>query len=76
MKQKKQNRILAALLAAAMMFQMLPVLAFAAGDTSSEPEKPKINGKEYPTLLAAVQAANSGDTITLGEGVYSLGDTK
>lgn len=76
MKQKKQNRILAALLAVAMMFQMLPVLAFAAGDTSSEPEKPKINGKEYPTLLAAVQAANSGDTITLGEGVYSLGDTK
>lgn len=76
MKQKKQNRILAALLAVAMMFQMLPMMAFAAGDTSSEPEKPKINGKEYPTLLAAVQAANSGDTITLGEGVYSLGDTK
>lgn len=76
MKQKKQNRILAALLAVVMMFQMLPMMAFAAGDTSSEPEKPKINGKEYPTLLAAVQAANSGDTITLGEGVYSLGDTK
>lgn len=76
MKQKKQNRILAALLAAAMMFQMLPVLAFAAGDTSSEPEKPKINGIEYPTLLAAVQAAKSGDTITLGKGVYSLGDTE
>jgi len=75
-KQKKQNRILAALLAAAMMFQMLPVLAFAAGDTSSEPEKPKINGIEYPTLLAAVQAAKSGDTITLGKGVYSLGDTE
>ena len=75
MKQKKQNRILAALLAVVMMFQMLPMMAFAAGDTSSEPEKPKINGKEYPTLLAAVQAANSGDTITLGAGVYSLGDT-
>ena len=76
MKQKKQNRILAALLAVAMMFQMLPMMAFAAGDTSSEPEKPKINGIEYPTLLAAVQAAKSGDTITLGKGVYSLGDTE
>ncbi len=76
MKQKKQNRILAALLAVAMMFQMLPMMAFAAEDTSSEPEKPKINGIEYPTLLAAVQAAKSGDTITLGKGVYSLGDTE
>ena len=76
MKQKKQNRILAALLAVAMMFQMLPMMAFAAGDTSSEPEKPKINGIEYPTLLAAVQAAKSGDTITLGKGVYSLGNTE
>lgn len=36
MKQKKQNRILAALLAVAMMFQMLPMMAFAAEGAGSE----------------------------------------
>ena len=72
LKQKKRNRLLAALLAVAMMFQMLPMMAFADEGTSSTAGKAWIGTNEYPTLLAAVQAANSGDTITLGEGEYSL----
>lgn len=75
MKQKKQNRILAALLAVAMMFQMLPMLAFAAEETELVAPKVKIGETEYETLEKAVEAATSGDTITLGAGVYSLGDT-
>ncbi len=75
MKQKKQNRILAALLAVAMMFQMLPMLAFAAEDTELVAPKVKIGETEYKTVKDAVEAATSGDTIILGEGVYSLGDT-
>ena len=78
LKQKKRNRLLAALLAVAMMFQMLPLMAFADGGTSSTAEKVQVNGNgtEYSTLREAVLAASDGDTITLGEGVYSLGDTQ
>ena len=72
LKQKKRNRLLAALLAVAMMFQMLPLMAFADEGTGSTAEKVRIGTNEYATLLEAVQAANSGDTITLGEGEYSL----
>lgn len=75
MKQKKQNRILAALLAVAMMFQMLPMLAFAAEETKLVAPKVKIGETEYETVKDAVKAATSGDTIILGEGVYSLDDT-
>lgn len=74
MKQKKQNRILAALLAVAMMFQMLPMLAFAAEDTAPAAGKVKIDGTdgtEY-TLEDAVKVAKSGATIILGEGNYTL----
>jgi hypothetical protein len=39
------NRVLAALLAAAMMFQMLPMLAFAAEDTHLENGQAKIGDK-------------------------------
>ena len=63
---------MAALLAVAMMFQMLPLMAFADEGAGSTAEKVRIGTTEYDTLLAAVQAANSGDTITLGEGEYSL----
>lgn len=77
MKQKSQNRFLAALLAVAMMLQMLPMLAFA--DDAPDAYAVKIDGKEgsYAKLVDAVKAASSGDTTTikLGEGVYSLGDT-
>lgn len=72
MKQKSQNRFLAALLAVAMMLQMLPMLAFA--DDAPDAHAVKIDGKEgsYTTLEAAVRAAQSGDTIILGEGKYTL----
>ncbi len=63
---------MAALLAVAMMFQMLPLMAFADEGTSSTAGKAWVNGTEYSTLLEAVQHANDGDTITLGEGEYSL----
>lgn len=71
MKQKSQNRFLAALLAVAMMLQMLPMLAFA---DDANAYAVKIDGKEgsYATLEAAVRAAETGDTIILGEGNYTL----
>lgn len=72
MKQKSQNRFLAALLAVAMMLQMLPMLAFA--DDAPDAHAVKIDGKEgsYAKLEDAVKAASSGDTIILGEGEYKL----
>lgn len=72
MKQKSQNRFLAALLAVAMMLQMLPMLAFA--EDATDAHAVKIDGKEgsYATLEAAVRAAEDGDTIILGEGNYTL----
>ena len=77
MKQKSQNRFLAALLAVAMMLQMLPLLAFADGTTGTgETYKAWIGEQGYPSLEAAVTAAGDGATITLGEGVYSLGGTE
>lgn len=77
MKQKSQNRFLAALLAVAMMLQMLPMLAFADDATGTgETYKAWIGEQGYPSLEAAVTAAGDGATITLGEGVYSLGGTQ
>ena len=77
MKQKSQNRFLAALLAVAMMLQMLPMLAFADGAPGTgETYKAWIGEQGYPSLEAAVTAAGDGATITLGEGVYSLGGTQ
>lgn len=72
MKQKSQNRFLAALLAVAMMLQMLPMLAFA--DDAPDAYAVEIDGKEgsYAKLEDAVRAASSGDTIILGEGNYTL----
>lgn len=72
MKQKSQNRFLAALLAVAMMLQMLPMLAFADG--APDAHAVKIDGKagSFAKLGDAVIAAKSGDTIILGEGKYTL----
>lgn len=72
MKQKSQNRFLAALLAVAMMLQMLPMLAFA--EDAPDAYAVKIDGKagSYAKLEDAVKAASSGDTIILGEGNYTL----
>lgn len=75
MKQKSQNRFLAALLAVAMMLQMLPMLAFADGAPGTgETYKAWIGDQGYPSLEAAVKAAKKGETttITLGAGKYTL----
>lgn len=76
MKQKSQNRFLAALLAVAMMLQMLPMLAFADGTTGTGETYVAWNenkgNKGYTTLKEAVDEAKSGETIILGEGSYTL----
>ena len=76
MKQKSRNRFLAALLAAAMMFQMLPMMACADEGAGSEGAPSDVTlrstGKSYSDLQEAVKAAESGDTILLGEGDYTL----
>lgn len=74
MKQKSQNRFLAALLAVAMMLQMLPMLAFAEDATGTGKPVAWIGNKGYTSLVDAVNAAKKGTTttITLGEGEYDL----
>lgn len=78
MKQKSQNRFLAALLAVAMMLQMLPMLAFADGTTGTGEVWNKTDvwnktkNQKYTSLVTAVEEASSGDTIELGEGSYTL----
>lgn len=76
MKQKKQNRVLAALLAAAMMFQMLPMMAFADEGAGSEGASSDVKlmstGDSYSSLEDAVRNAKNTDTIQLGKGKYSL----
>ena len=78
MKQKSQNRFLAALLAVAMMLQMLPMLAFADGTTGTGEVWNKTEvwnqtkNQKYTSLVTAVEEAQSGDTIELGEGNYTL----
>ena len=51
-----------------MMFQMLPLMVFA--DDGAASSDVKIEGKEgtYTSLKEAVEKAESGDTILLGEG--------
>jgi uncharacterized repeat protein (TIGR02543 family) len=72
LKQKSQNRFFAALLAVAMMLQMLPMLAFAEDAPGTPVAWNKKKNKSYTSLEAAVIDADSGDTITLGEGNYTL----
>lgn len=76
MKQKSQNRFLAALLAVAMMLQMLPMLAFAEDALGTGEVRNKRTNKKYTSLITAVQEALSGDTIELGEGNYTLFEKK
>lgn len=79
MKQKSQNRFLAALLAVAMMLQMLPMLAFAEDATGTgkpvawikDPYDPAKN-QGFTSLEEAVKKAKSGATIILEEGNYTL----
>lgn len=76
MKQKSQNRFLAALLAVAMMLQMLPMLAFAADAPGTGKPVAWIGNKGYTSVKDAVAAASSDakttTTIELGEGNYTL----
>lgn len=76
MKQKSQNRFFAALLAVAMMLQMLPMLAFAEDALGTGEVRNKRTNKKYTSLITAVQEALSGDTIELGEGNYTLFEKK
>lgn len=74
MKQKKHNRFLAAFLAVAMMFQMLPMLAFAAegdGAGSTEGEVSVNNNESFKEAVQSVPA-NGEITIHLGAGTYTL----
>ena len=72
MKQKSQNRFLAALLAVAMMLQMLPMLAFADDALGTGEVLNKDTNVRYTSLKKAVDEAQSGATIILGEGNYTL----
>ena len=75
MKQKSKNRFFAALLAAAMMFQLLPLMVFAEEGGSESKDVAWIGDTGYKNLRAAVEAApanGSTTTITLGEGEYTL----
>lgn len=76
MKQKSQNRFLAALLAVAMMLQMLPMLAFADDALGTGKVRNKRTNQIYTSLATAVEQAQSGDTIELGEGNYTLFEKK
>ena len=76
MKQKSQNRFLAALLAVAMMLQMLPMLAFAEDAPGTGKVRNKRTNQIYESLVTAVEQAQSDDTIELGEGNYTLYGTK
>ena len=62
------KKTLALILTFIMVLALVPTVAFAAGDVAW------IGETGYATLEAAVNAAKSGDTITLGEGNYSLYD--
>ena len=75
MKQRKP-RLLAALLAAVMMFQLLPLVAFADAPDTVEAGKAKIGDTQYDTLIKAVEHAEDGATITLGKGDYTLYGTE
>ena len=65
---------MAALLAVAMMFQMLPLMAFADGGTGSTEGTVKIGTNVYSSLREAVQSvpADGEVTIRLGAGTYTL----
>ena len=55
-----------------MMLQMLPMLAFADDAPDAYAVMNKRTGTYYESLEDAVRAAQSGDTIELGEGNYTL----
>ena len=66
-----KKRIFAALLCVIMLFGMLPIMALAAEPTAHAVTIER-TGEVYEDLVEAVKAAESGDTIQLGEGNYTL----
>ena len=74
LKQKKRNRLLAALLAVAMMFQMLPMLAFAAEGEGAGSTEGEVSVDSNESFKAAVKSVpeNGEVTIHLGAGNYTL----
>ena len=67
MRTSKKYRFCVCVLVCLLLVSLLPATAFAEGEA-----KAWIGETEYETLEAAVNAAKSGDTITLGEGKYTL----
>lgn len=57
-----------------MMFQMLPMMAFADEGGSESKDVAWIGDTGYTTLRAAAEAAQDGDTIKLGVGTYFMYD--
>ena len=66
-----KKRIFAALLCVIMLFGMLPITALAAEPTAHAVTIER-TGEVYEDLVEAVKAAESRDTIQLGEGNYTL----
>lgn len=66
-----KKRIFAALLCVIMLFGILPITALAAEPTAHAVTIER-TGEVYEDLVEAVKAAESGDTIQLGEGNYTL----
>ena len=64
------KKTLAIMLALIMVLALVPTVAFAADPVAW------IGETGYATLEAAVNAAKSGETITLGEGKYTLYEKK
>ena len=84
-----KRRILSSLMALVLVFGLLPATAFAAGGTSpagntiyvdavkgndAQTDVGTTADKAYQSIGKAVKAAESGDTIQLAEGNYSLYD--
>lgn len=71
---KKLTKLLTIVISSMLIASTLFTVAFAdsSAPTGTSGYVAWIGTTGYPTLEAAVNAANSGDTITLGEGKYTL----
>ena len=67
MRTSKKYRFCVCVLVCLLLVSLLPATAFAEGEA-----KAWIGDTPYDSLEEAVNAAKSGDTITLGEGKYTL----
>ena len=71
---RKLTKLLTIVISSMLIASTLFTVAFADSSAPAGTSGPKawIGETEYPTLEAAVNAAESGDTIKLGEGKYTL----